>query len=44
MSRETEVKIEMECQEENAKQVAEAIKRVHPYETAVIDFIPLVEI
>lgn len=41
MSRANEVKIEMECEEEDAEKVAEAIKKVHPYEEVVIDFIRL---
>lgn len=44
ISREAEVKIEMECPEEVAKNVKLAIKKVHPYETAVIDFVKLEEI
>jgi hypothetical protein len=44
MSRIKEVKIEMECPDEAAKRVAEAIKLVHPYEEVEIDFVRLAPI
>jgi hypothetical protein len=36
-----EVKIEMECPMEQARVVVDAIKKVHPYESVVIDFVEL---
>lgn len=39
-----EVKIEMECDKKDAKNISEAIKNVHPYETVAIDFVQLVDI
>ena len=39
-----EVKIEMECMDDQASGVVEAIKRVHPYESVVIDFVEIKEI
>lgn len=39
-----EVKIEMECQPEQANGVVEAIRKVHPYESVVIDFVELKEV
>jgi len=39
-----EVKIEMECPEEKAKEVSEAIKKVHPYNEVKVDFIRLEDI
>lgn len=44
ISHEPEVRIEMLCPEDKAKTVEVAIKSVHPYETAVVDFVKLVEI
>ena len=41
MSREPENKIEMLCPEYKLKDVIAAIKKVHPYETPVIDVIGL---
>ncbi len=38
---EEEVRIEMECPKNKMSQVAAAIKQVHPYETVVIDAIPM---
>lgn len=43
-SREDEVLIQMECSSDDAKDVQEAIKKVHPYEEVVIDFVKLVEV
>lgn len=39
-----EVKIEMECENKVASVVVEAIKKVHPYESIVIDFVELKEV
>ena len=39
-----EVKIEMLCPEEKAEKVKAAIKKVHPYEEPVIEFIKIEEI
>jgi hypothetical protein len=39
-----EVKIEMECPAEKAKEVKRAIQQAHPYEEAEVDFVELVEI
>lgn len=39
-----EVKVEMECSSEQASGVVEAIKRVHPYESVVIDFVEVKEL
>lgn len=39
-----EVKIEMECMEEQASGVVESIKKVHPYESVVIDFVEIREL
>lgn len=36
-NRRDEVKIEMKCAEVSMKEVIEAIKKIHPYETVVID-------
>lgn len=36
-----EVRIEMECPEKVANAVSNAIKRVHPYDEVVIDFVRL---
>lgn len=44
MSREDEVLIQMECSSNDAKSVQEAIKKVHPYEEVVVDFIKLEEV
>ncbi len=43
VTHETEVKIEMECPREKANAVAAAIKAVHPYEQAVVEFLPIQE-
>lgn len=39
-----EVKIEMECSEVQAIAVVGAIRKVHPYESVVVDFVELREI
>lgn len=44
VSRVNEVKIEMECPAEVVKSVAKAIRKVHPYEEIIIDFIKLEDI
>jgi hypothetical protein len=44
VTRVSQVKIEMRCPAEQAKAVAGAIRRVHPYEEAVIDFVRLEDI
>ena len=44
ISRVNEVKIEMECPAEKAKEVSDAIKKVHPYEKVKVDFIRLEDI
>lgn len=40
-SKEPEVKIEMECTEQQMPAVKAAIEKVHPYETVVIDAIEI---
>ncbi len=42
-SRIREVKIEMECPAEKAREVAAAVRKIHPYEEVVIDFVALAE-
>ncbi len=42
VSRVAEVKIEMLCPEEKAKQVKKAIRKVHPYEEPAIEFVQLI--
>ena len=37
LSKEKEVKIEMECPEEKIQDVLEAVKKVHPYDKFTID-------
>jgi hypothetical protein len=37
LSREGEVKIEMECPKEKMQEVLEAVKKVHPYDKFTID-------
>lgn len=44
ITRANEVKIEMECSEEKAIAVSEAIRKVHPYEKLKIDFIRLEDV
>lgn len=44
LSKVNEVKIEMECPVRVAKNVAKAIREVHPYEEVVIDFIKLEDV
>lgn len=44
ITRADEVKIEMECPEEKALAVSEAIKKVHPYEKVKVDFVRLEDI
>lgn len=44
ITRANEVKIEMECPEEKAIAVSEAIKNVHPYEKVKVDFIRLEDV
>jgi hypothetical protein len=44
MSREPEVRIEMICPKEKAREVKQAIKAIHPYEEPEIDFVELLEI
>ena|SRR3989344_3719248 len=39
-----EVKIEMECQKELAPTIQEAIRKVHPYQEIVVDFVKLEEV
>lgn len=41
VSRVNEVKIEMECPIKSAKRVKDAIRKVHPYEEVVIEFLRL---
>lgn len=44
ITRTDEVKIGMECPEEKAIAVSEAIRKVHPYEKVKVDFIRLEDI
>jgi hypothetical protein len=41
VTRANEVKIEMECPKEAANAVVEEIRKVHPYEKVVVDFVAL---
>lgn len=38
-----EEQIEVICAKENAKQVVTALRKAHPYETPVIDIVPLLD-
>jgi len=40
-STEPEVRIEMECPDDKASEVDKAVKKVHPYEEAVIEFLKI---
>lgn len=44
LSRGTEYKLELRCPLDRAKAAIEEIKRVHPYEEAVINVLPLLDI
>lgn len=38
-----EEQIEVICNKENAKQVVAALRKAHPYETPVVDIVPLLD-
>lgn len=41
LSKEEEVKIEMECPKEKMKEVFEAVRKVHPYDKIAIDAVAI---